>query len=81
MWRRVDIVWTDVSDEFIASIFRVENSASEGTSVSSWLLSAVARSNQIPRKMEVVKFLATEPIHILQNNYAGFSLKINKIME
>jgi hypothetical protein len=29
MWRRVDIVWTDVSDERIASIFRVEKSVSE----------------------------------------------------
>jgi hypothetical protein len=25
MWRRVDFVWTDVSEERIASIFRVEN--------------------------------------------------------
>jgi hypothetical protein len=29
MWRRVDLVWTDVSEERIASIFRVEKSASE----------------------------------------------------
>jgi hypothetical protein len=29
MWRRVDIVWTDVSEELIAYIFRVEKSASE----------------------------------------------------
>jgi hypothetical protein len=29
MWRRVDIVWTDVSEEHIASIFRVEKSAIE----------------------------------------------------
>jgi hypothetical protein len=29
MWRRVDIVWTDVSEDFIASIFRVEKSASK----------------------------------------------------
>jgi hypothetical protein len=27
MWRRVDLVWTDVSEERIASIFRVEKSA------------------------------------------------------
>jgi hypothetical protein len=26
MWRRIDLVWTDVSKERIASIFRVENS-------------------------------------------------------
>jgi hypothetical protein len=25
MWRRVDLVWTDGSEEHIASIFRVEN--------------------------------------------------------
>jgi hypothetical protein len=29
MWRRVDLVWTDVSEELIASIFRVEKSASD----------------------------------------------------
>jgi hypothetical protein len=29
MWRRVDLVWTDVSEERIASNFRVEKSASE----------------------------------------------------
>jgi hypothetical protein len=30
MWRRVDLVdWTDISEERIASIFRVEKSASE----------------------------------------------------
>jgi hypothetical protein len=29
MWRRVVLVWTDVSEEYIASIFRVEKSVSE----------------------------------------------------
>jgi hypothetical protein len=29
MWRRVDLVWTDVSEERIASIFRIEESARE----------------------------------------------------
>jgi hypothetical protein len=29
MWYHVDVVWTDVSEERIASIFRVEKSASE----------------------------------------------------
>jgi hypothetical protein len=29
MWRRVDLLWTAVSEEYIASIFRVEKSASE----------------------------------------------------
>jgi hypothetical protein len=29
MWRRVDLVGTDVSEEFIVSIHRVEKSASE----------------------------------------------------
>jgi hypothetical protein len=36
MWRRVDLVWTEVSEERIASIFRVEKS----TSVSRWLQDA-----------------------------------------
>jgi hypothetical protein len=29
MWRIVDLVWTDVSEERIASVFRVEKSVSE----------------------------------------------------
>jgi hypothetical protein len=29
VWRRVDLVWTDVPEERIVSIFRVEKSASE----------------------------------------------------
>jgi hypothetical protein len=29
MWRRVDLMWTDISEERIATIFRVEKSASE----------------------------------------------------
>jgi hypothetical protein len=29
MWHHVDLVWTNVSEERIASIFRVEKSASE----------------------------------------------------
>jgi hypothetical protein len=29
MWHRVDLMWTDVSEEHIASILRVEKSASE----------------------------------------------------
>jgi hypothetical protein len=34
MWRRVDIVLTDISEERIASIFRVEKISKRGTSVS-----------------------------------------------
>jgi hypothetical protein len=29
MWRRVDLVWTNVSEELTASAFRVEKTASE----------------------------------------------------
>jgi hypothetical protein len=29
MWRRVDLVWTYISEERIASIFKVEKSSSE----------------------------------------------------
>jgi hypothetical protein len=32
MWRRIYLVWTDVSEKRIASIFRVEKSESEETS-------------------------------------------------
>jgi hypothetical protein len=49
MWRRADLVWTDASQESIASIFKVEKSASEepawaGGSVCSHLLTLVPRS-------------------------------------
>jgi hypothetical protein len=29
MWRRIDLMWTDVSEERITSIFKVKKSASE----------------------------------------------------
>jgi hypothetical protein len=41
MWRCVDLVWTDVSEARIASIFRVEKSASEDPAAahnSRWVL-------------------------------------------
>jgi hypothetical protein len=40
MWRRVNLVWIDVLEERIASIFRVEKSASEepAATCSRWLL-------------------------------------------
>jgi hypothetical protein len=37
MWRCVNVTLTDVSEELIASIFRVEKSARWGTSISRWL--------------------------------------------
>jgi hypothetical protein len=37
MWRRVDIVLIDVSEECIASIFRVLEIRKRGTSVRRWL--------------------------------------------
>jgi hypothetical protein len=43
MWRHVNLVWTDVSEERIASIFRVEKSASEEP-VCSHLLTLVPHS-------------------------------------
>jgi hypothetical protein len=42
MWRRVGLMWTDISEEHIASIFRVEKSASE-RDTSSHLLTLVPR--------------------------------------
>jgi hypothetical protein len=40
MWRRVDLVWTDISEKRIASIFKVETSASLQSAVtcSRWFL-------------------------------------------
>jgi hypothetical protein len=43
MWRRVDLVWTDVSEERIVFVFRVEKSANE-EQTASHLLSLVPRS-------------------------------------
>jgi hypothetical protein len=37
MWRRVDLVWTDVSEESIASILSLEKIRERGTSASKWL--------------------------------------------
>jgi hypothetical protein len=37
MWRCVDLALTDVSEERITSIFRVEKICERGTSVSRWL--------------------------------------------
>jgi hypothetical protein len=39
MWRHVDLVWTDGSEERIASIFRVEKSAGEERATCSRLFS------------------------------------------
>jgi hypothetical protein len=48
MWRRVDLVWSDVSEERIASIFRVEKSASEEPAADcSHLFTLVSRSRII----------------------------------
>jgi hypothetical protein len=49
MWRRVDLVWTDVSEERIASIFRIDNTraTNQTESVCSHLLKLVPRSRII----------------------------------
>jgi hypothetical protein len=44
MWRGVDIVWTNVSEESIASIFRVEKSTSEEASWAGGLHSATLQT-------------------------------------
>jgi hypothetical protein len=46
IWRRVDLVLTDVSDESIASIFRVEKNASEGPACFSTMKIEVIRSSE-----------------------------------
>jgi hypothetical protein len=45
MWRR-DLVWTDVSEERIAFIFRVEKSASEEPALSMWQQMEAIRSSE-----------------------------------
>jgi hypothetical protein len=50
-WRRVDLVWTDVSEENDASIFRVENPRARN-SVSRWLQTAAKFSTL---KMEAIR--------------------------
>jgi hypothetical protein len=46
MWRRVGFVWTDVSEDRVASIFRVEESASEEPACSCRLSSPKRRFTQ-----------------------------------
>jgi hypothetical protein len=58
MWRRVDLVWTDVSEERIAYIFKVEKSASEepAWTVCSHLLTLLPRLRIfLPLKMEAIR--------------------------
>jgi hypothetical protein len=50
MWRSIDIVWTDVSEERIASIFRVANSASEELALAGGVIVAVAYILERERK-------------------------------
>jgi hypothetical protein len=48
MWRCIDLALTDVSEERIASIFRVEKIREGGTSVSRWLQTKPpVRNNQL----------------------------------
>jgi hypothetical protein len=60
MWRRVDLVWTDVSEKYIASIFRVEKSASEepawAGSCRKWTESRIWFLVRITLKMEAIFF-------------------------
>jgi hypothetical protein len=46
MWRRVDLVWIDVSEESIASIFRVEKSAGSSFADFSTLKMKAIRSSE-----------------------------------
>jgi hypothetical protein len=73
MWRRVDVLWTDVSEERIASIFRVYESheswtrvsarqihPADGHSVYSYLLTLVHRSwISYTMKMEAIRSTET----------------------
>jgi hypothetical protein len=45
MWSRVDLVWTDASEERIASIFKVEKSASEEPTWAGGILHSHRREN------------------------------------
>jgi hypothetical protein len=48
MWRRVDLLWTQVSEERIASIFRVEKLASEEPVwAGGWRLSHQSKNTQL----------------------------------
>jgi hypothetical protein len=53
MWRRVDLVWTDVSEERIASIFKVNIRELE-TSVSTWLQAAALTTNLNTERTEII---------------------------
>jgi hypothetical protein len=84
MWRRVDLVWTDISEERIASIFRVEKSASEeparasGCRVWRVLLKLVPRSrNFLPwrwRRYVSPKCRFTQDLHGATSHKTAFFL-------
>jgi hypothetical protein len=50
MWRCVDLALTDVSEERITSIFRVEKIRERGISVSRWLQTEPPIENTQPYK-------------------------------
>jgi hypothetical protein len=54
MWRRVDLVWTEVSEEHIASIFRVEKSASEESAWACVLLPHIILKLQSIEMMAII---------------------------
>jgi hypothetical protein len=57
MWHRVDIVWTDVSEEHITSILTVEKSASEELQPLAHAGNSLADFSTV--KMEVIRFSVT----------------------
>jgi hypothetical protein len=54
MWRCVDSGLTDVSEELINSVFRVQKSARVGTSVSRWLQTEPTVGNTSYMRTELI---------------------------
>jgi hypothetical protein len=64
MWRRVDLVWTDVSEERIASIFREEKSVSyEPAWAGGCRLHNLSNKNTIVWDVALSKFTDISEVH------------------
>jgi hypothetical protein len=87
MWRLVDIVWTDVSEERIASIFRVEKSASRWpqTKTAFFIVTAVKTSNLTKRRLLCIEVtlgsISCREATTLINLSSFFSVPPNKCLD
>jgi hypothetical protein len=78
MWRRVDIVLTDVSDERIASIFRVEDKKKSAFSLADFFLSSTLNMEAIRSSETSVNTISTRR-HIPEDCFLQYSGSLKDI--